>query len=176
MFVWLEQVQEGAAAHHRLRCFGGFSVTCPEGRGEGSVLFPPGASPGLPREAPGVGTGGAALRRLCRGHQHLPVPSHHPHLTLCRAGLGCNGGQGLCSPTSWSSRQCHQHQVGASARGHSRGRVGRFPGHCTPRAGGRMKMPSGGLTAPVLGLGDAPGAGKALWASQGPTVEFHILR
>lgn len=45
MFVWLEQEQGGAAAHHRLSCFRGHPVTCLGVRGEGFVLSPPGASP-----------------------------------------------------------------------------------------------------------------------------------
>lgn len=55
MFVRLEQVQEGAAVHHRLRWFRGYPLTCPEVRGESLVLIPPGPGPRLPRGVLGAG-------------------------------------------------------------------------------------------------------------------------
>lgn len=51
MFV-CRKMQERAAVHHRLGWFRGYPLTCPEVRGEGFVLLPPGTSP---REVLGAG-------------------------------------------------------------------------------------------------------------------------
>lgn len=124
MFVWLEQVQEGAAAPHGLSWFWGCPVTCLERRGGGFVLFPA-TVPGSQGSLAAVVCPRVMLSVVAIGTISLPPPRFNPRQGLGRCSLsfpaprlagGCRAR--LCSPTHPRGSGSPQHEVGVIEKAH----------------------------------------------------------